>query len=319
MRCKGTNFAQMLHLRQPFLIAGVVPTVLKPYHTCSTMKKLLLLGVVALSFLTTLSAQIKTPAPSPGCKITQDIGLIKVDVDYSRPSAKGRKIFGELVPFGEVWRTGANSATKVTLSDDATIGGSKVPKGTYALYTIPTEKEWTVMFYKNTTIGGGLTLKDVKDEEVAAKFTVESMKSRESVESFLIYFDNLRNNSGEMVLAWDKTKVVIPIVLDTDTKVMADIKKVMAGPDANAYYAAGRYYYEEKKDLKQALEWINKSLELGGDKFWILRLKSQVQADLGMKKDAIATAQKSADLAKAEGNMDYVRMNEKSIEEWSKK
>lgn len=281
------------------------------------MKKLLLLSVAVLAFVATASAQIKTPASSPSCKITQDIGLIKVDVDYSRPSARGRKVFGELVPFGEIWRTGANSATKLTFSDDVTLGGNKVTKGTYALYTIPMEKEWTIIIYKNTTLGGNL--KEVKEDELAAKFNVPSARLNDAVESFSIAFDNLRNSSGDMILSWEKTKVVIPIGLETDAKVMADIKKVMAGPDANAYYAASRYYFEEKKDLKQALEWVNKSLEMGGDKFWILRMKSQIQAELNMYKDAVMTAEKSLELAKADGNMDYVRMNEKSIAEWKSK
>lgn len=281
------------------------------------MKKLLLLCVAVLAFVASASAQIKTPAPSPSCKISQEVGLIKVDVDYSRPSAKGRKVFGELVPFGEIWRTGANSATKLTFSDDVMLGGNKVAKGTYALYTIPMEKEWTIIIYKNTTLGGNL--KEVKDDELAAKFNVPSARLNDAVESFNIDFDNLRNAGGDMILSWEKTKVVIPITLDTDAKVLADIKKVMAGPDAGAYYAAGRYYFEEKKDMKQALEWVNKSLEMGGDKFWILRMKSQIQAELNMYKDAVATAEKSLELAKADGNMDYVRMNEKSISEWNKK
>ncbi len=282
-----------------------------------TMKKLLLLCVAVLAFVASASAQIKTPASSPSCKITQEVGLIKVDVDYSRPSAKGRKVFGELVPFGDIWRTGANSATKLTFSDDVMLGGNKVAKGTYALYTIPMEKEWTIIIYKNTTLGGNL--KKVKDDELAAKFNVPSARLNDAVESFSIEFDNLRNAGGDMILSWEKTKVVIPITLETDAKVLADIKKVMAGPDAGAYYAAGRYYFEEKKDMKQALEWVNKSLEMGGDKFWILRMKSQIQAELNMYKDAVATAEKSLELAKADGNMDYVRMNEKSIEDWKKK
>lgn len=226
-------------------------------------------------------------------------------------------MFGELVPFGEIWRTGANSATKLTFSDDVTLGGNKVAKGSYALYTIPMEKEWTIIIYKNTTLGGNL--KEVKEDELAAKFNVPSARLNDAVESFSITFDNLRNSSGDMILSWEKTKVVIPIGLETDAKVMADIKKVMAGPDANAYYAASRYYFEEKKDLKQALEWVNKSLEMGGDKFWILRMKSQIQAELNMYKDAVMTAEKSLELAKADGNMDYVRMNEKSIAEWKSK
>ncbi|HNG90602.1 MAG TPA: DUF2911 domain-containing protein [Saprospiraceae bacterium] len=281
------------------------------------MKKMFFLWVAAFAFTLSAQAQIKTPAPSPSAKLTQEVGLVKIDVDYSRPSAKGRKVFGELVTFGEIWRTGANAATKLTFSDDLTLGGAKIAKGSYALYTIPMEKEWTIIIYKNTTLGGNL--KEVKEEELAAKFNVPSLRLNDAVETFTIGFDNLRNASADLVLTWEKTKVVVPIMLDTDSKVVADIKKVMAGPDANAYYAASRYYFEEKKDMKQALEWVNKSLEMGGDKFWILRMKSQVQAELGMYKDAIATAEKSLDLAKADGNMDYVRMNEKSIGEWKMK
>jgi len=281
------------------------------------MKKLFLLCLAVLTVTAAAFAQIKTPAPSPGCKFTQDVALVKVDVDYSRPSAKGRKIFGDLVPFGEIWRTGANVTTKITFSDEVMAGGVKLPKATYVLFTVPGEKEWNIIFYKNLAIGSNPG-KDFKDEDVAARFNVPTSKLDDAVETFTINFDNLSNSGADLVFSWAKTKVVVPITVDTDTKVLADIKKAMAGPDANAYYASGRYYFEEKKDMKQALEWVSKSLELGGDKFWILRLKSQIQAELGMRKEAIETANKSMELAKADGNMDYVRMNEKSIAEWRK-
>ena len=133
------------------------------------MKKLLVLNALFLAFAFTATAQIKTPQPSPVCKVSQEIGLIKVDVDYSRPSAKGRKVFGDLVPFGQLWRTGANSSTKITFSDDALVGGVSVKKGTYALYTIPGEKDWTIVIYKNTSYWGAPDAKDYKEEEVAAK------------------------------------------------------------------------------------------------------------------------------------------------------
>lgn len=283
------------------------------------MKKLFFLtALLTLAALAPVSAQIKTPAPSPSCKITQDVGLIKVDVEYSRPSAKGRKVFGELVPFGELWRTGANATTQITFSDDASVGGTKLPKGTYVLFTTPGEKEWNIVFYKNLSISPSPG-KNFKEEDVAARFNVPAQSLRDMVETFSMNFNNLRNNGADLEISWEYTKVAVPITVDTDTKVMADIKATMDGPSANAYYAASRYYYEEKKDLKQALAWVDKSLEKGGDKFWILRMKSQIQADLGMHKDAIATAEKSMALAKADNNNDYVRMNEKSIAEWKKK
>lgn len=284
------------------------------------MKKLTYLSaLLMLIAFAPASAQIKTPAASPGCKVSQDVGLIKVDVEYSRPSAKGRKIFGDLVPFGDMWRTGANASTKVTFSDEAMAGGIKLPKGTYAFYTIPGEKEWTIIFYKNTTFWGAPEPKDFKEEDVAARFSVPVMAISDRVESFSMNFDNIKNNGADLVLSWENTKVVVPITVDTDAKVVADIKAAMEGPSANSYWAAGRYYFEEKKDMKQALEWVNKAMEKGGEKFWMLRVKAQIQAELGMHKDAIATAEKSIQMAKAESNDDYVRMNEKSIAEWKKK
>lgn len=284
------------------------------------MKKLFFLStlLLAMAAYVPATAQIRTPAASPGCKITQDVGLIKVDVDYSRPSAKGRKIFGELVPFNELWRTGANATTKITFSDDASAGGTKIPKGTYVIFTTPGEKEWSVIFYKNTAISSSPG-KDFKEEDVAARVKVPVQSIRDLVETFTIGFNNLRNNGADMEITWEYTKVVVPITVDTDAKVMADIKSTMDGPSANAYYAAGSYYYQEKKDMNQALAWVDKSLEKGGDKFWILRQKALILAELNRYKEAIAAAEKSSELAKADGNADYQRMNEKSIAEWKKK
>ena len=280
------------------------------------------------TFLTTLIfflaatfgfAQIKTPSPSPTGKLSQAVGLINVDVEYSRPSAKGRKIFGDLVPFGELWRTGANASTKVTFSDKTQVSGISLEKGTYALYTIPEKTEWTIIFYKNTSIWGAPQPKDFKEADVAARFSVPVQTLPTKVETLTIEIGNLRNDGADLELSWENTKVVIPIKVDTDTKVMADIDATMAGPKAGDYYAAARYYYEEKKDMKKALDWVNASLEKGGDKFWILRLKANILAELRMYKDAIATAQKSTELAKADGNTDYPRMNEESIAEWKTK
>jgi len=263
-------------------------------------------------------AQIKTPAPSPGAKFSQDVALLKVEVDYSRPSVKGRKIFGDLVPFGEMWRTGANASTKVTFSENVKVGGVDLPKGTYALYTIPDEKEWTIIFYKNTSFGG-VPGKDFNEADVAARFMVAPAKLKEPVETFTIAINDLKNSGADLELTWENTKVSIPFSQETDAKIMADIKTQIEGPSANTYYTAARYYYDEKKDMNQALTWINIALEKGGDKFWILRVKALIQSELGMYKDAIATAERSSELAKADGNLDYQRMNEKSIAEWKNK
>jgi hypothetical protein len=283
------------------------------------MKHFILFTILLFTVATTVLAQIKTPQLSPSCKLTQEVGLIKVDIDYSRPSAKGRKIFGDLVPYGLLWRTGANASTKVTFSDDVIVGGVALKKGTYALYTIPEEKDWSIVFYKNTNIWGAPEASAYKEEEVAAKFMATAVPLRDLVETFTLNFNNLRSNAADLELTWENTKVIIPITVDTDGKVMATIKSIMDGPAATDYYAAARYYFEEKKDMALALAWVDKSLEKGGDKFFILRLKANILAELGRYKDAIATAEKSTELAKQEGNADYPRMNDKSILEWSKK
>ena len=282
------------------------------------MKKILLLGAMFMAFVSLSNAQIKTPPASPLCKINQEVGLIRVDVEYSRPSAKGRRIYGELVPFGQMWRTGANASTKITLSDDASIGGVAVKKGTYAIYATPGEKDWTIIIYKNTEFWG-VPGDQFKEEDVAAKFTSSAYALRDYVETLTLTFANLRNNGADLELNWENTRVVIPITVDTDGKVMSTIKSTMDGPAAGDYYSAARYYYEEKKDLAKALEWVDKSLEKGGEKFWILRLKGNILSDLGRYKDAVATFEKSTALAVKEGNTDYPRMNEKSIADAKKR
>jgi hypothetical protein len=282
------------------------------------IKYFLLVLLAMFTWCSTTQAQIKTPPASPTAKISQEMGLIKVDIEYSRPGAKGRKIFGDLVPFGDLWRTGANASTKVAFSDDVKVGGVALPKGNYALYTKPGEKEWTIIFYKNTSFWG-VPGKDYNEADVVASFKVNPVNVKDMVETFTMELSNLKNNGGDLDIIWEHTKVTIPVAVDTDSKVMADIKSQIDGPSAGTYYAAGRYYFEEKKDLKQALEWVNKAMEKGGEKFYMVRVKALILADMGKYKEAIATAEHSTELAKVDGNADYPRMNDKSIAEWKKK
>jgi Protein of unknown function (DUF2911) len=291
------------------------------YIFSKMIRKIYLSLFAFFALLTAATAQLKTPQPSPTGKVTQEVGLSKVEIEYSRPSAKGRVIFGDLVRFGEKWRTGANGSTKIMFDDDAKVnnGAITLPKGTYALYTIPGEKEWSIIFYKNTSFGGVPGPKDWKVEDVAAEYKVPSKMIAEKVETFTIGVSNLRSTGADIDLVWENTKVSIPFTYDTDAKVMADIKTQLDGPSAGTYYAAGRYYFEEKKDMKLALEWVNKALEKGGDKFWMLRMKATILAEMGRYKDAIEVAEASTVLAKKEGNADYPNMNDKSIADWKKK
>ena len=281
------------------------------------MKKHVFLLLMFASSITMMQAQLQTPAPSPSGKVEQRIGLTDVVVEYSRPSKKGREIFGDVVPYDAVWRTGANAATKITFSDDVNFGGAEVKKGSYALLTKPGKKTWSIMLYPHTSTSFGSYL---ESDVLPTTVTVEAieMPKETDVETFMIGFDGLSNHDGTLFLLWERTFVPVVIKVNTDKTVEASITKVMAGPTAGDYFSAASYYYAEKKDLNKALEWINKSISMGNEKYWVLRTKSLIQADLGDKKGAIETATKSLELAKADDNQDYIRMNEASIAEWKK-
>lgn len=281
------------------------------------MKKSLFLLLFCAIGTTILNAQLQTPAPSPAAKIEQKIGLTDVTVEYSRPSKKGRMIFGDVVPYDAVWRTGANAATKITFSDDVTFGGAEVKKGSYALMTKPGKKTWSVMLYPhNSTSFGSYLESDVKPITVTTE-SIEMPKEAD-VESFMIGFDGLTNHGGTLYLLWERTFVPVDIKVNTDKTVEASITKVMGGPSANDYFSAASYYYAEKKDLNKALAWINTSIANGNEKYWVLRTKSLIQAELGDKKGAIETATKSLEMAKKDDDSAYIRMNEASIAEWKK-
>ena len=277
------------------------------------MKKgLLTIFAIAIASFS-LTAQINTPAASPSSKVEQTVGLTKVTVEYSRPSVKGRTIFAAdgLVPYGEAWRTGANSATKVTFSDDAKIGGKEIAKGSYAVLTVPNEQEWDVHFHKYDKRNWS----SYKEKTPAVAVKAKAVKIDVDVETFLISVGNFNGNTADLELIWENTIVVIPMEMDVDSKVQADIKKVMGGPGRGDYYSAARYYYDSGKDKSQALEWIQKANEIDA-KFWQLRLESQILADMGKHIDAIATAERSKEMAMKAENKDYVRRNDKSIAEW---
>lgn len=277
-------------------------------------KNLLLLPLLLLIGIATIHAQIVTPAPSPSATLTQMVGLTEVTVEYSRPAMKGRTIFSAdgLVPFGNVWRTGANSATKITFSDDVTIEDNKLAAGSYAILTKPGASSWAVHFYNHQSTNFGSYLEE--DPNLVVNVTPAKMDA--TLESFTINIDGMNNSGATLQLAWENTVVPIAIGVDVDTKVMASIDRVMAGPSANDYNNAATYYHEAGKDLKQALEWSNMATSGDSPRYWMVRRKALILADLGMKKEAIQAAKQSLELAKTAGNNDYVKMNEKSIKEW---
>lgn len=264
-----------------------------------------------------LHAQIVTPQPSPAATVSQKIGLADVSVAYSRPSLRGRKLFGGIREYGQVWRTGANQATKLTVSDEITINGTKVAAGEYAIMSIPAQNEWTVILSKDLKV----TEATYKQENDAARFTVKPTATAQKTETFTIDFSDVTANSANLNIAWENTKAALKIVADVDAKVMAQIKeKVLDNPNANLNdtYTAALYYMENDKDLKQAMAWMDKATEKD-PKFWQLHQKAKLQAKMKDYKAATATAKQSIELAKTAKNGDYVKMNEKLLAEMPKK
>ncbi|OKL39818.1 DUF2911 domain-containing protein [Pontibacter flavimaris] len=262
---------------------------------------------------------IKMPAASPSQKIEQAVGLGTISVDYSRPAVKDRQIFGDLVPYGKVWRTGANASTKIKFSEDVTIEGNKVPAGEYALYTIPEKNEWTIIIHKNTKHWGDGG-QDYNQADDLVRFKVKPQQNPRKAESFTINFANLKADAADVEILWDNVVVPFTVNTDVDSKVMAQIDEhVVKGTNVNPnlYAAAANYYLEKGHNLKQAHEWMKKANEKD-PKFWNVHAQAKIEAQLKNYKAAVKTAEKSMELAKAANNQDYVRLNEKAIAEWKK-
>jgi len=275
--------------------------------------------LIASGMLMTALAQeqIKTPQPSPGATLTQQIGVMEVTVKYSRPGIKDREIYGGLVPFNELWRTGANATTSLKFSDDVVIEGNKVVAGEYGLYTIPGQEEWTIILNKDLGWGTGA----YKEEDDAARFKVKPEKLANTFETLTIEFDHIRDNWAYVVVSWENTLIKFKIEFDVDSNVMGQIEKEMADPGKtheNNFFAAANYYYSHDKDLGQALSWVNTAIEKRPDAFWMIRLKSQIQAKMNNYTDAIETAKAAMEAARKANNDQYVKFNQDAIAEWEK-
>ena len=262
------------------------------------MKKITLL-ILAIGTAVTGIAQMQTPAPSPSSSMKQMVGLTEVKVDYSRPSMRGRTVFGNLVPFGNLWRTGANANTTISFSDDVTIGGQTLKAGKYAIFTKPQASQWEVLFYSDTNNWG--TPAQWDESKVAAKATVPVVKVPGTVETFTITLDNLTNNAANLGIWWENTYVAVPFEVPTRDKAMKSIEAAMGGPSPNDYFSAASYYYQEGLDMDKAKEWIDKAVSMNPDAFWMSRQQSLIYAKMGDTKGAIAAAQKSLAAAQKAG------------------
>jgi Protein of unknown function (DUF2911) len=274
------------------------------------MKKLFFAAIAAFTFLAA-GAQLNTPQPSPTQTIKQNFGLSTIDLSYSRPVMKGRKIFGDLVPFGAIWRTGANSASTLTFGDDVTIGGVKIKAGKYGLVSIPNKKNWTLIITKQTDVTSPSAYK--QDQDVV-RVEAATMDMQYPMESFTMQFANVKSTSCELHIMWDKTAVSLPISTDVEAKVMAQIDQLM-NKDTRPYFGAAMYYMDNGKDLNQALAWFDKGVEMQPEAFWIHHQRANCLAKLGKKEEAKAAAEKSKALANAAKNDDYVKLNDKLLAE----
>jgi len=281
------------------------------------MKKIIIAFAIMMTSYV-VQAQVKTPQSSPKAFLSQVVGLTDVEIEYSRPSTKGRVIFGDLVPFGKLWRTGANANATVSFSEEVVIDGKTLKKGKYALYITPRVDSWEIVFYSKTDNWG---IPEVWNEaDVALKTNVKPEIVDRNTETFTINISNLDNNFAYLEFSWEKTVAALKFEVPTKKSATANIEKVLSGPTATDYFSSAQYYFQSNGDLTKALAYVNKALELNKEKpFWYSRLKSLIQAKLGDRKGALETAKISLAGAIEAKNNDYIKMNEDSILEWSKK
>jgi hypothetical protein len=277
------------------------------------MKRLTLLLVAALLTADVSAQGLKLPALSPSCKLVQDFSTSSIEISYSRPSMRGRKIFGELVPYGLVWRTGANSATKVKFGEDVILGGQEIKAGEYALYTIPELKEWTVILNKGVGNWGQYGY-DTKDD--VARFKVVPKMKEGNTQTFMINITNITYSTCNIEIAWEKTKLVIPVKSNNEERLNASIDKAINTPPALPYFSAANYYFETNQKLDVAYDYVNKALETNPKAYYMWNLKARIAQKLGKKQEAIAAAQKSIETSKGDAaEVEYLNKANKIIGE----
>lgn len=279
----------------------------------SNILKALLLstGLITFGVQDSSAQNLKTPAPSSHQTLTQEFALSNIEIDYSRPSVKGRVIFGGLVPFGKVWRTGANASTTIQFGDDVTVNGKELKAGKYSLYTIPGENTWKVSFYNDLKLGGNIAGYDEKNETITIEVPVQKLNDK--VETFTISVDNISDTKATVSLNWENTRVAFEVATEIDERIMADIKKAMG--DNKPYATAASYYMDNGKDLNQAYEWMQKAVEAAPYAYWLAYKKAKLESMLGQYQKAINSANEAKVKAEKAQNADYVKLNEELIKE----
>lgn len=276
------------------------------------MKKVLLSVLLAAAVLGADAQGLKTPSLSPNIKISQDFSLSSIEISYSRPSMRGRKIFGDVVPYGRVWRTGANAPTKLKLGEDVEMAGMRVKAGEYALYTIPGKDKWEIII---SSANGNWTANGFPPEYDVARFKVKPQMMNEECQSFTFMLTDLTFNSCKLEMTWERTKVVIPIVADNKQQVAENIDKAVNNPSV-PYFQAASYYYETNQKTELANSYVDKALAQNPKAYYMWHLKAKIEKRLGNNEEALTAARKSIELAKGTPNeMEYQNNNNKIIQE----
>lgn len=272
--------------------------------------KSITLALIILLGSNAIAQQLKVPAASPTQTVKQAFGISEITIEYSRPGVKGRVVFGEVVPFGKIWRTGANSTTKITFGDDVKIEGVDVKAGTYGFYTIPNADSWEIMLYKDLTLGGNVANYKTENEVIRVKVKPNTLANK--VETFTMGLADITSTTANIELTWENTRVAISVVTEIDSKIMKTIESTIV-QDTRPFYQAANYYYENNKDLKQALEWTEKAIVANPKAYWVILLKAKIQLKLNDKKGAIATANQVIIMATADKDDSFIKQAEKLI------
>ena len=281
-------------------------------HNIQKMKISILLSLISLLSLAVQGQRLNTPTLSPFSKISQEIGLTEINVEYSRPSAKGRTVFGALVPFDKMWRTGANASSKLMLTESATIGGQQVDAGTYALYTIPGKEKWTVIVHSNTKMRS-LAGDRYKQENDVCRFELPAITLKDYVETFTMQFTNIKSNACHLMLSWENTCIEIPIEVEVDQKIDAQMSEFLNDPESiphRTYFEAAQYYLHNDKELKTALAWINAALEKSPENFRYGLLKAKIYDKSGDAEAAMSTINQANTWATKANNANYIEQTD---------
>lgn len=278
------------------------------------MKKLIAAVFISISFINTSSAQLKTPMPSPNATISQGFGIAKIEVTYSRPSVKGRKVFGELVEYNKLWRTGANAPTRFKIDHEINFGGKTLPIGEYSIFSIPNPKEWEIVVNKDPE---KKNVFEYKKEDDVLRITIPAQQIASKIETFTISFADITDSTCNFQLMWENTLVSIPLKINCKAEVFQQISEVMS-KDSKPYYSAANYYMDNGGDLNQALTWYKKAAEINPKAYWVLFGQAKAELKLGKKAEAIKSAEKSIELAKADNDLDYAKQVEAFLAEAKK-